>query len=60
MATGGEKAPRGGLAARIVLVEETRLKNPLDSLTGTIVCGVILTIILYFLVKAVQPVTVGG
>jgi hypothetical protein len=32
------------------------LKNPLDSLTGTIVAGVVLTIILYFVVKALQPV----
>jgi hypothetical protein len=32
------------------------MKNPLDSLTGTIVCGVALTIILYFVVKALSPV----
>jgi hypothetical protein len=36
------------------------LKNPLDSLTGTIVAGVVLTIILYYVVKALQPVTTGG
>jgi hypothetical protein len=36
------------------------VKNPLDSLVGTIVCGVILTIILYFVVRAIQPVTAGG
>jgi hypothetical protein len=35
------------------------VKNPLDSLTGTIVCGVILTIVLYFVVKALQPVGVS-
>lgn len=27
------------------------MKNPLDSLGGTIVCGVILTAILYYIVK---------
>jgi len=32
------------------------LKNPLDTLTGTIVCGLVLTLILYFIVKAIQPV----
>jgi hypothetical protein len=32
------------------------LKNPLDSLTGTIVAGVVLTIILFYFVKALQPV----
>jgi hypothetical protein len=36
------------------------VKNPLDSLMGTIVAGVVLTIILYFAVKALQPATVGG
>jgi hypothetical protein len=36
-------------------LEDNRLKNPLDSLTGTIVCGVILTIVLYFIVRALQP-----
>jgi hypothetical protein len=32
------------------------LKNPLDSLWGTIVSGFVLTIILYFVVKALTPV----
>jgi hypothetical protein len=27
------------------------VKNPLDSLWGTIICGVILTIVLYYLAK---------
>ena len=27
------------------------MKNPLDSLGGTIICGVILTAILYYIVK---------
>jgi hypothetical protein len=34
------------------------LKNPLDSLTGTIVAGVVLTVVLFFVVKALQPVGV--
>jgi hypothetical protein len=29
------------------------LKNPLDTLTGTIVCGLIITIVLYVIVKAI-------
>ena len=29
------------------------MKNPLDSLTGTVICGVILTAILYYVVKTV-------
>jgi hypothetical protein len=28
------------------------MKNPLDSLWGTIICGLILTAILYFVVKS--------
>lgn len=28
------------------------MKNPLDSLMGTIICGFLLTIILYFIVSA--------
>ncbi len=31
------------------------MKNPLDSLTGTIIAGVIITIALYFVVRAIQP-----
>jgi len=43
-------------------LEEDSVKNPLDSLTGTIVLGVILTIILYFVDKAIlgTATTVGG
>jgi hypothetical protein len=33
-----------------------RLKNPLDSIYGTVISGAILTVILYFVVKALQPV----
>jgi hypothetical protein len=32
------------------------LKNPLDSIYGTVISGAILTVILYFVVKALQPV----
>jgi hypothetical protein len=32
------------------------LKNPLDSIYGTVISGAVLTIILYFVVKALQPV----
>jgi len=32
------------------------MKNPLDSLTGTIVAGLVLTVILYYVVRAIQPV----
>jgi len=32
------------------------LKHPFDTLTGTIICGLVLTLILYFVVKAIQPV----
>lgn len=28
------------------------MQNPLDSLWGTVICGVILTVILYYVVKA--------
>ena len=29
------------------------MKNPLDTIIGTIVSGVVLTVILYFIVKAI-------
>lgn len=32
------------------------MKNPLDSLWGTVICGVILTAILYYLVRTM----IGG
>jgi hypothetical protein len=42
-------------------VEGIPLKNPLDSLWGTVICGVILTVALYFLANAIMPhVTAGG
>jgi len=31
---------------------EEIMKNPLDSLWGTIICGVLLTAVLYFVVKS--------
>jgi hypothetical protein len=33
--------------------EEEIMKNPLDSLWGTVICGVLLTAILYFVVKSI-------
>jgi len=30
---------------------EEIMKNPLDSLWGTVICGVLLTAVLYFVVK---------
>ena len=32
------------------------MKNPLDSIYGTVISGFVLTVILYFVVKALQPV----
>jgi len=32
--------------------EDAKMKNPLDSITGTIVSGVVLTVVLYFIVGA--------
>jgi len=29
------------------------MKNPLDSLWGTIICGLVLTVILYYVVKMI-------
>lgn len=29
------------------------MKNPLDSLSGTIICGLLLTVLLYFAVKGI-------
>lgn len=28
------------------------MKNPLDSLWGTVICGLVLTLVLYYVVKA--------
>jgi hypothetical protein len=36
--------------------EEEKMKNPLDSLWGTVIAGVVLTVILYYIVKSV----IGG
>ena len=32
------------------------MKNPLDSIYGTVISGFVLTAILYFVVRALQPV----
>ena len=36
--------------------EEENMKNPLDSLWGTVIAGLVLTVILYYITKAV----IGG
>jgi hypothetical protein len=36
------------------------MKNPLDSLWGTVICGVLLTVALYFLANAIMVRTAGG
>ncbi len=57
-ATVEETAPasrkRSGAGQPVPLSEDTVLKNPLDSLTGTIIAGFVLTVILYFAVKAMS------
>jgi len=35
------------------------MKNPLDSLWGTIISGVVLTLILFFVARAIFPHAVG-
>ena len=41
----------------IVRRQKGRLvKNPLDSIYGTVISGFVLTVILYFVVRALQPV----
>jgi len=32
----------------------TTMKNPLDTLTGTVVSGLVLTVVLYFLARAMM------
>jgi hypothetical protein len=32
------------------------VKNPLDSLTGTVVAGLVITLVLYIIVKATETV----
>jgi hypothetical protein len=41
---------------RVRLQEEGNMKNPLDSLWGTVIAGFVLTVILYYIVKSV----IGG
>ena len=35
------------------------MKNPLDSLWGTVISGVVLTVILYFIVRSIRSM-IGG
>ena len=30
------------------------MKNPLDSISGTIICGLVLTVILYYIVVSIR------
>ena len=53
---GSQLASRSSGPQARVAAEEASLKNPLDSLWGTIICGFVITIILYVIVKAVVPV----
>ena len=49
--------PRSLHCSRFVNVrqrEEEKMKNPLDSLWGTVIAGVVLTVILYYIVKSVM------
>ena len=51
--------PRSLHCSRFVNVrqrEEEKMKNPLDSLWGTVIAGLVLTVILYYITKAV----IGG
>jgi hypothetical protein len=36
--------------------EENNVKNPLDSLEGTVICGFLITIVLYIIVKMTEGV----
>jgi hypothetical protein len=36
--------------------EENDVKNPLDSLEGTVICGFLITIVLYIIVKMTEGV----
>jgi len=49
------KGPLGSIVSKTWRLD-IAVKNPLDSLTGTIIIGLVLTIVLYFVVKAIQPV----
>lgn len=48
---------RAGADWRFLLYQqrkgEIQMKNPLDSLWGTIISGLVLTVILYFVVKSI-------
>jgi len=39
--------------------EEAYVKNPLDSLSGTIICGFVLTAILWYLARSIVSHAVG-
>jgi hypothetical protein len=45
-----------GARLRPVIIGRTTMKNPLDSLWGTVICGLILTLLLHMIVRH----TLGG
>lgn len=47
---------RGVYTVPVRLQKEGKMKNPLDSLWGTVIAGFVLTVILYYVVKSV----IGG
>jgi hypothetical protein len=42
------------IASHVPIASETTMKNPLDSLWGTVICGLILTVILFYLARAMM------
>ena len=47
------KANGGGAVRGALAQKKEHMKNPFDSLWGTIVCGLLLTAVLYFIVKSI-------
>jgi hypothetical protein len=48
--------PRGTACydRRAAPIRETTMKNPLDSLWGTVIAGLVLTVVLYYLARAMM------
>jgi hypothetical protein len=51
----GQPQPRMLSCARCIhpYREQTTMKNPLDTLWGTVISGLVLTVVLYFLARSV-------
>ena len=43
-----------GALPRSLPIRETNMKNPLDSLRGTVLAGLVLTVVLYYLARAMM------